>query len=684
MKRFTFLLTALLTISSAINAQRVPEQNAFLVHTFSGTVSSAQAYEDGVMWIGNDGTNDVIGYSSDGISFSTLENLEDGSASRLSTWSGSGLGFFYGNKTSDGAGIDLRVNDNGTGRLLWDQSDGHDPSFPALTNVLRVDQGSDGYRYYYIAQGILDNITGYEATIYETDGTDFGTIEVEKELTNANPFDPNQRISVKLSQRNAAGILDGVMFNDKLHFITGTEATNGMYSSLCYIDYDSNGSTVRFLAKGDNEVLEWSNLVATDTYLYTSFWYDNNGIGERGGMQAIDAAGQVSIVNNGSVLTFTNDKPIVANNKVYAITEASFSGVKKLAVINSPTDVDIYHINAEAETDNVSNLVVSGNKLYFWASQTGSDKYYLYVLRLDQDGAQPVEASSVYEGQDITAMVALEDGSVAYSHLNSLGSAASVTEGFNGTAYAAVDEDKIDYTFTYSWNGEIVEIIAQGNELFYFVETTDEVTSDPKVKIYQLSHVPAEATKPSPLPTTTFYRGNYIFNVTDSETSNPIEGASVTIRQKALLLDEMSASTNTSGQAFYAWKPITYYHFTVSAVGYETVEYDEWATIWMPDELYNAFGTRDVQLTPDGSTAIGDIAEGAIQLYPNPVSDIINLKSDISITSVELYSLAGNKVMEVRNQNISSIDVANIPAGIYVVIVTDTNGRRETIKVTKH
>ncbi len=674
MNRFTLLFIALISFGFATQAQRVAEQNAFLVHSFNGTLTSAQAYADGVMWVGNDGTNDVVGYTLDGSAFTNLENLEAGSASNLCAWAGSSMGFYYGNKVSDGVGIDLRVNDNGSGRLLWDMSGGHDPANPALSNVIRVDQGADGYRYYYIAQGANVAPTGNEVILWESDGTDFGTFEVEKGLTNDNPFDPNERISVKVTNGHNSGQLVSTVHNDKLHIVAAIPGPLGNPSAIFYVDYDSNGSTLELLSDIEGEVYSWTHLIGNGDYLFA--------ISDDGAMVGIDNEGEKMAVNNGSLLSFAGEQPVKKNNTIYAISNTN--SLKKLAIIKSPTDVEIININAEGEDDNISNLTISGNKLFFWASKTGSNDYYSYALRLDLEGAVPVEIGFVYEGQEITSIIPLHDGSIAYAYLSSFGASAKVTEGFTSTSYMAVDDDNTDGNYTYSWDGEIVKIIAQGNTLYYFVEATDEVSGNPLVKIYTLEHVPAEETKPSPLPITTFYRGNFIFNVTDSETGDPIEGATVTIRQRELLLDEMSAISNASGQALYPWKPISYYHFMVSATGYQSLEYDQWATIWVPDELYNAYGERDVQLTPDGATAIEGVEEGNISVYPNPVKDFFNIRSESEIVALEIYSISGNRVMQKRAAGIQNVDVSALPAGLYMAIITNVEGQSKTIKITKH
>ena len=61
----------------------------------------------------------------------------------------------------------------------------------------------------------------------------------------------------------------------------------------------------------------------------------------------------------------------------------------------------------------------------------------------------------------------------------------------------------------------------------------------------------------------------------------------------------------------------------------------------------------------------------SINVYPNPVSNVLNIKSDERIESIEIYSLEG-KLMS-RTTNTNSINVAEFSNGIYLLKVQTVN-----------
>ncbi|MFZ4105730.1 family 16 glycosylhydrolase [Flavobacterium sp.] len=54
--------------------------------------------------------------------------------------------------------------------------------------------------------------------------------------------------------------------------------------------------------------------------------------------------------------------------------------------------------------------------------------------------------------------------------------------------------------------------------------------------------------------------------------------------------------------------------------------------------------------------------------FPNPVSDIVNINSNITLDKIEIYSLLGNLVLKTET-NISSIDVSSLSTGVYLITI---------------
>ena len=60
--------------------------------------------------------------------------------------------------------------------------------------------------------------------------------------------------------------------------------------------------------------------------------------------------------------------------------------------------------------------------------------------------------------------------------------------------------------------------------------------------------------------------------------------------------------------------------------------------------------------------------------FNNPVTDFIQINSEIQIDKVEMYGLIGNKVLETQT-NTNRIDVSNVSKGIYILSVYSGNKR---------
>ena len=64
----------------------------------------------------------------------------------------------------------------------------------------------------------------------------------------------------------------------------------------------------------------------------------------------------------------------------------------------------------------------------------------------------------------------------------------------------------------------------------------------------------------------------------------------------------------------------------------------------------------------------------SLKFYPNPVSDILTIKSEtITIDKVEIYSILGKKTKKI-NSNFSSISTNDLPKGIYIITVYSEKG----------
>jgi len=77
-------------------------------------------------------------------------------------------------------------------------------------------------------------------------------------------------------------------------------------------------------------------------------------------------------------------------------------------------------------------------------------------------------------------------------------------------------------------------------------------------------------------------------------------------------------------------------------------------------------------------TGISDtyIESADIKVYPNPVRDELKIDGDVPFDNLPftIYNLAGQQIVNGQWQNGKSINVANLPKGIYFVKITTEKG----------
>ncbi|MCW3126212.1 MAG: C-terminal target protein [Bacteroidetes bacterium] len=98
------------------------------------------------------------------------------------------------------------------------------------------------------------------------------------------------------------------------------------------------------------------------------------------------------------------------------------------------------------------------------------------------------------------------------------------------------------------------------------------------------------------------------------------------------------------------------------------------------NEIWNFFN----RYTLDGPipAGINDIKNvGVISIYPNPVTQMLTIKTDQEILVADIYDAAGRKVMSSAKNK--SIDVSSLEAGMYVVKVNTTHDMQSVTKFVK-
>lgn len=70
--------------------------------------------------------------------------------------------------------------------------------------------------------------------------------------------------------------------------------------------------------------------------------------------------------------------------------------------------------------------------------------------------------------------------------------------------------------------------------------------------------------------------------------------------------------------------------------------------------------------------------------YPNPVSDVLNVRSYNTISEIAIYNLLGQKVlMQKANEDTVQVNVSKLEAGTYLLQVTTLSGEQSSMKIVK-
>ncbi|WP_299826208.1 T9SS type A sorting domain-containing protein [uncultured Pontibacter sp.] len=87
------------------------------------------------------------------------------------------------------------------------------------------------------------------------------------------------------------------------------------------------------------------------------------------------------------------------------------------------------------------------------------------------------------------------------------------------------------------------------------------------------------------------------------------------------------------------------------------------------------------------TSAADDVLAKATEVYPNPVQNSLRVTVDATKVrngTLNIYSITGQKVHEQHKLNpITTVDVSTLPAGIYMVRITDDNNANVTRRIIK-
>lgn len=84
---------------------------------------------------------------------------------------------------------------------------------------------------------------------------------------------------------------------------------------------------------------------------------------------------------------------------------------------------------------------------------------------------------------------------------------------------------------------------------------------------------------------------------------------------------------------------------------------------------------NDLEVEVTSTLSTKDVLLSKLSIYPNPAQDYIQIESnDIQISSVEMYSLIGEKIMSENKLNDNKLNVSDLSSGVYLLKVNASEG----------
>ncbi len=119
---------------------------------------------------------------------------------------------------------------------------------------------------------------------------------------------------------------------------------------------------------------------------------------------------------------------------------------------------------------------------------------------------------------------------------------------------------------------------------------------------------------------------------------------------------------------------------STSSAGYGTL----YSAVWQSTGAVLQGNFSNVEITADGQLGASSVKIGANSLiYPNPVKDMLYVKSEKEFTSYSIYNMAGQLVSSEKILGKPALNVQQLPIGSYLLKLIDKNGNVENTQFIK-
>ncbi|MBF8456748.1 T9SS type A sorting domain-containing protein [Kaistella sp. G5-32] len=139
-----------------------------------------------------------------------------------------------------------------------------------------------------------------------------------------------------------------------------------------------------------------------------------------------------------------------------------------------------------------------------------------------------------------------------------------------------------------------------------------------------------------------------------------------------LLIEIRHSGTGISSRSVHA--------ASTSSAGYGTL----YSALWQSTGAVLQGNFIYVEITAENVLGENSVKIGGNSVvYPNPVKDMLSIKSDKEFTSYSIYNMAGQMLNSEKISGSQPINVARLPTGQFILKLTDKNGNTEVTQFIK-
>lgn len=101
-------------------------------------------------------------------------------------------------------------------------------------------------------------------------------------------------------------------------------------------------------------------------------------------------------------------------------------------------------------------------------------------------------------------------------------------------------------------------------------------------------------------------------------------------------------------------------------------------------QLLPRYAADIVDASEECTTSINDLQEASFLVYPNPVTDVLNIAGDLDISDIRVVDLSGRTVFQQSANGLRTLQIstADLPSGLYLLEIYTSSGRvvKEIVK----